>query len=79
VQSLSSFILFWFVQIPIGGLVGGRRKDEGVQGDLDFYFVIVLQFHWVIRSPRRIGGGAVLIFGGGQTSVVSTVSGVLAG
>jgi hypothetical protein len=54
------------------------RDEQGVQGDLDLYFVIVLQFHWVIRSPRRIGGGVVLIFGGGRTTVVSTISGVLA-
>jgi hypothetical protein len=68
------------VQISIGGLVGGRRKgEEGVQGDLVFYFLIVLQFRWIIRSPRQISGGAVLIFGGGRAAVVSTVSGVFAG
>ena len=58
--------------------MGGRRKGEGVQGDLVFYFVIVLQFCWIIRSPRRISGGAALIFGGGQTAVVLTVSGIFA-
>jgi hypothetical protein len=42
--------------------VGGRRKREGVQGDLVFYFVIMLQFRWIIRSPRRISGGAILIW-----------------
>jgi hypothetical protein len=60
--------------------VGGRRKgEEGVQGDLVFYFIIVLQFRWIICFPRRFSGGAVLIFGGGRTAVVSTVSGVFAG
>jgi hypothetical protein len=54
------------------------RGEEGVQGDLVFYFVIVLQFHLVIRSPRRIGRGVVLIFGGGWTTVVFAVSGVFA-
>jgi hypothetical protein len=64
------------VQSSIGGLVGGRRKgEEGFQGDLAFYFVIVLEFRWIIRFPRRFSGGAVLIFGGGRTSVVSTISG----
>jgi hypothetical protein len=53
-------------------------KGEGVQGDLVFYFVIVLQFHWVVRSPRRIGGGAVLIFGSWRTAVVSTISEIFA-
>jgi hypothetical protein len=42
--------------------VGGRRKREVLQGDHVFYFVIVLQFRWIIRSPRRISGGAVLIW-----------------
>jgi hypothetical protein len=55
------------------------RGEEGVQGDLVFYFVIVLQFHLVIRSPRRIGRGAVLIFGGRRTSVVLAVSRVFVG
>jgi hypothetical protein len=55
------------------------RAEEGVQGDLVFYFVIVLQFHLVIRSPRRIGRGVVLIFGGGRTTVVLAVSMVFVG
>jgi hypothetical protein len=55
------------------------RGEEGVQGDLVFYFVIELQFHLVIHSPRRIGRGAVLIFGGGRTTVVLAVLGVLRG
>jgi hypothetical protein len=38
----------------------------------------VLQFHCVIRSPRRNGEGAILIFGGRQTAVVSAVSRVFA-
>jgi hypothetical protein len=60
--------------------VGGQRKgEEGVQGDLVFYFVIVLQFCWIIPSPRRFSGSVVLIFGGGRTAIVSTVSGVFAG
>jgi hypothetical protein len=46
---------------------------------LCFYFVIVLQFLLVIHSPRRIGSGAVLIFGGGRTSVVLAVSEIFAG
>jgi hypothetical protein len=48
------------------------------QGDLVYYFVIVLQFHLVIRSPRRIRRGDVLIFVGGQTAVVLAVSRVFA-
>jgi hypothetical protein len=44
-----------------------------------FYFVFVLQFPLVIRSPRRIGSGVVLIFGGGRTTVVLVVSGFFAG
>jgi hypothetical protein len=67
------------VQISIDGLVVGRRKGEGVQGDLVFYFVIVLQFCWIICSPRRINRGAVLIFGGGRAAVVLTVSGFFVG
>ena len=39
----------------------------------------MLQFHLVIRSPRRIGRGVVLIFGGGRTAVVLAVSRVFAG
>jgi hypothetical protein len=35
----------------------------------------VLQFHLVICSSRRIGRGAVLIFGGRRTAVVLAVSG----
>jgi hypothetical protein len=38
----------------------------------------VLQFHFIIRSPRRIGNGAVLILVAG-TAVVLVVSGVFAG
>jgi hypothetical protein len=39
----------------------------------------VLQFHLVIRFPRRIGRGAILISGGGRTTVVLAVSRVFAG
>jgi hypothetical protein len=38
----------------------------------------VLQFQLVIRSPRRIGKDAVLIFVGGRTAVVLAVSRVFA-
>jgi hypothetical protein len=60
--------------------VGGRRKgEEGVQDDIVFYFLIMLQFRSIIRFPRRFSRGTVLIFGGGRTSVVSTISGGFAG
>ena len=38
----------------------------------------MLQLHLIIRSPRRIGSGVVLIFGGGQTTVVLVDSGFFA-
>jgi hypothetical protein len=67
------------VQVSIGDWWEEEGSgEEGVQGDLVFYFVIVLQFHLVIRFPMRIGRGAVLIFGGGRTAVVLAVSMVLA-
>jgi hypothetical protein len=39
----------------------------------------MLQFHLVICSPRRIGRGAALIFGGRRIAVVLAVSRVFAG
>jgi hypothetical protein len=46
---------------------------------LCFIFVFVLQFYLVIRSPRRIGSGVVLILGGRRTVVVLVVSGIFEG
>jgi hypothetical protein len=47
-HNLSSRLPLWFlllaVRFSIGGLVGGRRKREGVQGDLVFLLVFVTQF-----------------------------------
>jgi hypothetical protein len=50
-HNLSSHLPLWFlllaVRFSINGLVGGRRKREGVQGDLVFLLVFVTQFRWI--------------------------------
>jgi hypothetical protein len=64
---LPLWISLELVQVSIESF-GGRKKKgvkEEFKVNLCFYFVIVLQFHLVILSPRRIGSDVVLIFGGG--------------